>query len=196
MAHRYSLKSVCLVGSLIVGVVFALDTLIPHSSAPAIGYCAAVVLAGETGRRRFTIVFTAVCCALTWVAFAIEVSGFPAVPRWVLEFDAGMVTAVIGLTAGLAVLRQATIRHLEDRTAELARSNQELERFAATVSHDLRSPLLSISGSAKLLEEQTKTPLDPESRELLGYVQNSVRHMDELIGRMLHYARAAPARWS
>jgi signal transduction histidine kinase len=79
---------------------------------------------------------------------------------------------------------------LQQRTDELARSNRDLEQFAATVAHDLRTPLTSISGCAKLLEPRLPDHADAESRELLGFIQESTRRMGEMIESMLHYARA------
>ena len=46
-------------------------------------------------------------------------------------------------------------RAVASRTEELARSNRELEEFASIVAHDLRSPLLTISGYCQLLHENT-----------------------------------------
>jgi PAS domain S-box-containing protein len=80
-------------------------------------------------------------------------------------------------------------RTLRDRTRELARSNAELEQFASVVSHDLRSPLLSINGCVELLVDQAGDRLDTDDMELLNLVRNSVRHMGELIKSLLGVAR-------
>jgi len=76
----------------------------------------------------------------------------------------------------------------------LARSNAELEQFAAVVSHDLRSPLLAISGCAQLLREQYADALEGDGAELLGMVQDGVNRMALLIKDLLAFARATPAQ--
>ena len=53
---------------------------------------------------------------------------------------------------------ESAVRH---RTEQLARSNRELEKFASIVAHDLRSPLLTISGYCQILQEEYKARLDP-----------------------------------
>jgi len=86
-----------------------------------------------------------------------------------------------------ALARQA--QELEQQARELARSNEELENFAGIVSHDLRSPLVTLAGCARLLEE-SPAALDPESRELIQTIRDSVEHLNELINSLLSYARA------
>ena len=55
-----------------------------------------------------------------------------------------------------------------ERTAELERSNAELERFASVVSHDLRQSLTAVSGFLALLESRHGSTLPPNAAELLG----------------------------
>jgi len=90
-----------------------------------------------------------------------------------------------------ALARQA--RELERRAKELARSNAELESFAAMVSHDLRAPLVTMAGYAQLLEEQARHKLEPEELELIQYVRDSVQQMAGLIQSLLGYARVGSA---
>lgn len=71
---------------------------------------------------------------------------------------------------------------------ELARSNADLEGFASVVSHDLRSPLLSISGAAELLDTHCRGNVEAE--KLLGYLCSSVDEMSRLIRSILNYSRA------
>jgi signal transduction histidine kinase len=73
---------------------------------------------------------------------------------------------------------------------ELARSNSELERFASTISHDLRSPLMSMSGCAQLILERHMESLSPTGRALIGNIQTCAREMDLLIKCLRDYARA------
>jgi signal transduction histidine kinase len=60
------------------------------------------------------------------------------------------------------------------------------EQFIAVLGHDLRNPLASIDGGARLL---LKTPLDDKARTLVGMVQNSVQRMAGLIDNVLDFAR-------
>lgn len=60
------------------------------------------------------------------------------------------------------------------------------EQFIAVLGHDLRNPLASIDGGARLL---LKTPLDDRARALVGLVQNSVLRMAGLIDNVLDFAR-------
>jgi signal transduction histidine kinase len=60
------------------------------------------------------------------------------------------------------------------------------EQFIAVLGHDLRNPLASIDGGARLL---LKTPLDDRARTLVGMVQNSVLRMAGLIDNVLDFAR-------
>lgn len=60
---------------------------------------------------------------------------------------------------------------VDERTSDLREANQEIQRFAYIVSHDLRSPLVNIMGFTSELEE------------LRG----------DIFGRMARYSRAASA---
>lgn len=68
---------------------------------------------------------------------------------------------------------------------ELKQSNQELESFTYSVSHDLKAPLRSINGFSNILEEKLKTRLDPEEKRLMKLIRNSVFEMNQLIEDLL-----------
>ena len=86
-----------------------------------------------------------------------------------------------------ALGRQA--RELERRARELARSNAELDSFASIVSHDLRSPLVTVAGCTRLLEDQAREKLGPDGLELIAFIRNGVDHMSALIQSLLGYAK-------
>lgn len=86
----------------------------------------------------------------------------------------------------------ATATELEQRNAELERSNRELEQFASIVSHDLKSPLQVVRGFVELLGRQAD--VNPEqASEIQTYVAAALRgasRMDRLIDDLLAYSRA------
>jgi signal transduction histidine kinase len=75
------------------------------------------------------------------------------------------------------------------RSAELARSNRELEAFSYTISHDLRAPLRHIGGYARMLQEDAGDQLDAEMRRYLDTIGDSSRRMGMLIDDLLAYSR-------
>jgi two-component system, sensor histidine kinase and response regulator len=76
------------------------------------------------------------------------------------------------------------------RTDQLARSNSELENFASVVAHDLRSPLLTISGYCQLLCEELGTQLPDAANEYLLQIANGAERMNRLVEDLLEYSRA------
>jgi PAS domain S-box-containing protein len=94
----------------------------------------------------------------------------------------------------LALLRDVTERRRAEeerarRTAELARSNAELEQFAHSVSHDLRAPLRSIDGFSRILLEDHAEELGGEAADHLGRVRESAQRMSLLIDALLDLSR-------
>ncbi len=82
--------------------------------------------------------------------------------------------------------RDITERKLIEK--ELLASNQELNAFAATVSHDLRIPLSLIEGYAQLLRAESNT--EEEREAYLKSIITAARRMDELTESLLEYAQA------
>jgi len=73
--------------------------------------------------------------------------------------------------------------------SELRRSNDELERFAAAVSHDLRQPLHLVSGYAELLVACCEGKLSADAMHAVRQITFGAERMNELIEDMLVYAR-------
>jgi light-regulated signal transduction histidine kinase (bacteriophytochrome) len=80
------------------------------------------------------------------------------------------------------------------RTEELARSNAELETFASVVAHDLRSPLLTISGYCHLLQEEMGEECQATATQYFDQILGGAARMDRLIHDLLEYSRAACSR--
>lgn len=84
-------------------------------------------------------------------------------------------------------------RDLQIVNQRLSESNEELQRFAYIVAHDLRAPLRTISGMTGLLVRRLEGKLDQEMEELARHIQGSAVQMGRLISDLLDYSRAAKA---
>lgn len=80
-------------------------------------------------------------------------------------------------------------KELKQRTIELQQTNEELESFSYTVSHDLRAPLRAIDGFSKVLAKKTKDKLDPDESRYLNVIIENVGKMGTLIDDLLDYSR-------
>ena len=98
---------------------------------------------------------------------------------------------------------------VRDRTAALTRANEEIQRFAYIVSHDLRAPLVNVMGYTSELEQagklldreiakaETRRKVEPEvitavredMPEAIGFIRASTAKMDRLINAILKLSR-------
>jgi signal transduction histidine kinase len=121
--------------------------------------------------------------------------------RYVAEIQEAR-DAVARMNAGL----EAKVR---ERTFDLTRANEEIQRFAYIVSHDLRAPLVNVMGYTSELEQagkivdksiteaETKRKVDPEvvtavredMPEAIGFIRASTEKMDRLINAILKLSR-------
>ncbi len=111
----------------------------------------------------------------------------------------------------LASFNEELEQQVRERTADLTRANEEIQRFAYIVSHDLRSPLVNVMGFTAELESATaplRTLVDrteaeaprlltPEAAlaaredlpEAIGFIRTSTEKMDRLINAILKLSR-------
>ncbi|MDA1191657.1 MAG: PAS domain S-box protein, partial [Candidatus Poribacteria bacterium] len=96
----------------------------------------------------------------------------------------------------LRALYEEMERRVEDRTRELretadrlARSNRELQDFAYITSHDLKEPLRSIGSFIELFRRRYEGEIDADADEMISYVVNGAKRMNEMITSLLDYSR-------
>src|SRR5437762_3397454 len=108
----------------------------------------------------------------------------------------GVVLAAAAFEIMVAHVRDAR-RRLEERvrarTRELEDRNAELEAFAYSISHDLRSPLRAMEGFSQALIEDYGDRLDETGRHHAERVVLAARKMDQLIDDLLAYSQVTRA---
>jgi len=97
---------------------------------------------------------------------------------------------VMQLETEIAV-RKAAEQQREGMIRELEQKNAELARFTYTVSHELRSPLITIQGFAGLIQEEVVSGGNPEElRNHVRRISAAVDTLDALLSDLLKLSRA------
>lgn len=78
---------------------------------------------------------------------------------------------------------------VKERTRQLENTNEELESFSYSVSHDLRTPLRAIAGYSSLLLEDYAEQLDSDGENFLHIIDNETQRMGDLIDDLLAFSR-------
>jgi PAS domain S-box-containing protein len=104
--------------------------------------------------------------------------------------DDGELLGYAKVTRDLTERRQAE-QALREANKRLARSNLELDRFAAVAAHDLQEPLRTIAGFSGLLQRRDAGALDEAARDHIDHIAAAVGRMQSLVDDLLGYARAA-----
>jgi len=112
-------------------------------------------------------------------------------------------TRILSVTANPIVLPSGTcggtVAFLRDVTdqrrseTDLALKNQELEHYVHAVSHDLRTPLVSLLGFSRLLAQDYGDVLTDTGRHFLDRIEQASRSMETLINDLLELSRIGTA---
>ena len=79
------------------------------------------------------------------------------------------------------------------RNTELRLSNDQKERMAYSIAHELRAPLRSMQGFAHLLVQEHSANLDPVGHDYANFINESAQAMDRLLTGVLAVGQDGPA---
>ena len=145
------------------------------------------------GKRKPLIVLTLLLIA-GGVALAAGISRLVTRPLRILVRRAQAVAAgeAMAIDPGRTGTRE--VAELSDAIARMARTLEQragyISGFAASVSHEFKTPMTAIRAAAELLDEHADSVSPEERRRLLGVVSDGVARLELLVRRLVELARA------
>ncbi len=91
--------------------------------------------------------------------------------------------------SGSKLILQEKEKKLQGLVSELSTKNTELESFIYTISHDLKTPIVTIDGFIGALREDFGAAIPKEAESYLDYMSGAARKMGALINDLLDLSR-------
>ena len=86
-------------------------------------------------------------------------------------------------------IRNKAEREREDLIHRLKQKNQELDRFAVRVSHDLKTPLITVAGFLGYLEQDMKSGNRERMEKDLAQINEAAKKMGKFVDELLDLSR-------
>lgn len=164
-----------------------------------IGLAALIFENEESGSRLFFIILS-ILLVLALFLTDFQVFGDISFPAKDIErsFIINLISSVVVLSVFIGLMTNINAQtekklyelaqEVKVKNDDLQRTNEELDRFLYSTSHDLRSPLMSIKGLIQIANEDTQ---DPKMKEYLRLMTGSADRLDFFIQDIIDYAKNA-----
>ncbi len=108
-----------------------------------------------------------------------------------IKTDEGLfvLSAIVDISDRKEQAEKREIEILQKTNEALEHSNMELQRFVYIASHDLQTPMRSISSFAELLHSTYFDTLDNRAKDWLTRIKQSIIYLQTLVNDLLDYSR-------
>lgn len=177
-------------------IIFIVDILVSYEYLEWLLYVIPILILYRIDNSTYILIELGLIAVFLFAGVIIEPDIDIPLIRNITHRVEGFITFVIfsflvfRLNKTLNELKTAN-NHLEKRSRELADSVRELESFSYSVSHDLRSPLGTISGFIDLLKEDYSGCLDQSGLDYLNVIKVTSSKMIRLINDLLRLSRVS-----
>lgn len=105
------------------------------------------------------------------------------------QLNVHQVNALVNMSKQVMLIMEERFKNIQLRHAqnELLKRNEDLKKFASTVSHDLRSPLANIIGLAEILAKTLNGKIDDESSKCIQLIGKSGESLSNYIAGILEF---------
>ncbi len=79
---------------------------------------------------------------------------------------------------------------LEKSLTEITEKNLELDQFASTAAHDIKSPLAVIKGYTQIIINDYQLAITPAVSEMLDRIDSAASHLNDMVNGMLSFSRS------
>jgi signal transduction histidine kinase len=170
-----------------------------HGKAPLFFFIVAALVSAAFGGLGPGLVATAIGLAIVVAFFQADVLVLSVAHSSLIVFvvlGVGISVIMGHLRRNNAALVLAKVRlesaneKLSERSKALTQANEELQRFAYALAHDLSTPLRGISALTELLVHRNMEMLDESSKECAQMIVSRVQRTLSMIKGLLDYAAA------
>lgn len=171
----------------------AFTRLTGYTAAEALGRTPSILQSDKQPREFYTRMWQTVLTGEVWSGEVINrhksgrlyVANLTVAP---VQDDFGVLQGFVSLHNDITKARHAQ-EALERANAELQQKNQEMERFVYTISHDLKSPIVTILGYLSYLREEVSQGRVSEALNSAQRIQGAATRMRLTIDNLLDLSR-------
>jgi signal transduction histidine kinase len=164
-----------------------LARVLPHASRLVGGNVATFVADGEPGAAGHDAPDDVISIPLPSASGRIVVEAGAYTPLF--GQDEIEMLGAVGAFVDLLLERTALLASERGARDVAERSNRELETLVYGISHDLKSPIISLLGYMELLREDHGASLDPSAGHYLDRMENAAVYMQDLLSDLLELSR-------